>query len=222
MKGLLLKDWYILRNKGKMFLIIIPIYMAIALFQSNGFFLYFCAVFAAMIPRTFASYDEHARWSSYTAALPLDKEQVVLARYITAALSLLFTLTVTGALCLLGNILLRCSTRLAPLLLQSVIMTSLPDSLMLMTTLFSFYTAFSTPCLYRFGVEKGRVVQTVLMIVFMMAAGVAAALTADAETDALLAAIPLPLPLVLLLMGLVLLTASYFLSVKWYRYTPNL
>ena len=176
MKGLLLKDWYILRNKGKMYFVIIPVYLLIALVQRNSFFLFFCAIFAAMIPRTLASYDEHARWCSYTAALPLSKGQVVLARYIAAMLTLGFTLASICALYLAGAVLLRLPTSLAPLVAQSALMVSLPMNLGLTVFLFSFYTALSMPCLYRFGVEKGRMVQTALMLVFMIAAGTVAAL----------------------------------------------
>ena len=221
MKGLLLKDWYILRNKGKMFLLIIPLYLAIALFQGNGFFLYFCAVFAAMVPRTFASYDEHARWSCYTAALPMSKGQVVLARYIAAVLSLLYTLAILGVLHLVGSILLRQPTSLTPLLSQSSVMTDLPTSVSLMAVLFSLYTAFSMPCIYRFGMEKGRIMQMVLMLAFMMAAGAVSMLTAENEIPFLSHMEPSLLLPGMLLVSIGVLIASYFLSVKWYRYTPN-
>ena len=221
MKGLLLKDWYILRNKGKMFLLIIPVYLIIALFEGNGFFLYFCAVFAAMIPRTFASYDEHARWSCYTAALPMSKGQVVLARYIAAVLSLLYTLAILGVLHLVGSILLRQPTSLTPLLSQSSVMTDLPTSVSLMAVLFSLYTAFSMPCIYRFGMEKGRIMQMVLMLAFMMAAGAVSMLTVENEIPFLSHMEPSLLLPGMLLVSIGVLTASYFLSVKWYRYTPN-
>ena len=205
MKGLLLKDWYILRNKGKMYFVIIPVYLLIALVQRNSFFLFFCAIFAAMIPRTLASYDEHARWCSYTAALPLSKGQVVLARYIAAMLTLGFTLASICALYLAGAVLLR-----------------LPMNLGLTVFLFSFYTALSMPCLYRFGVEKGRMVQTALMLVFMIAAGTVAALAENEDFLMLLHISPDLLLAGLVLLSIGLLAASYFASVKWYRYTPNL
>ena len=223
MKGLLLKDWYILRNKGKMFLLIIPVYLIIALFEGNGFFLYFCAVFAAMIPRTFASYDEHARWSCYTAALPLSKGQVVLARYIAAVLSLLYTLAIVGVLYLVGSVLLHQPTPMSitPLLRQSAVMTALPTGVAMMTALFSLYTAFSMPCIYRFGMEKGRIMQMVLMLAFMMAAGAVSMLTAENEIPFLSHMEPSLLLPGMLLVSIGVLTASYFLSVKWYRYTPN-
>ena len=106
--------------------------------------------------------------------------------------------------------------------MQSVIMTSLPTSLALMAALFTLYTAFSMPCLYRFGVEKGRTVQMMLMIVFMAMAGGVSALTAERGVSALSHIGPAVLLLGILLASLALLIASYFISVKWYRYTPNL
>ena len=217
MKGLLLKDWYIIRNKGKVFFLIIPIYLLIALGGSqNYFFLFFTAVFVAMVPRTLAAYDEHAHWNRYTAVLPLSKGQLVLSRYL---ILLFFTLA-----SLLLMVLIALGAWQLPVFDSSAVgLKALPANLALMVAITFFYAAFSMPLLYRFGVEKGRVMQSVLMIAFMVVAGIVSSMIVMPDRPEQLSQwLTGPLPFLLAAVGTVLFILSYFLSVKWYRYTDNL
>ena len=209
MKGLLLKDWYILQNKGKFYLLIVPLYLIFAFISENLLFVYFTAVFMAMIPRTLAAYDEHSRWQLYTAVLPFTKKQLVKSRYL---LSLLLVL-VFSLLLLLLQLLFPLTGLTGPLGLIGVISTVLG------------YLSISFPLLYRFGSEKGRTIQTVLMMFFMVWAGVFSALVAAVAGSVkalhLLEQVPplsAVLGIILLLFSFTLLYFSYCLSVKWYRY----
>jgi len=210
-KGLLLKDWYILKNKGKMYLIIVPIYLAIAFRSQNLLFVFFSIVFAAMIPRTLAAYDDHAHWNCYTAALPVSKKQIVQSRYL---LSLMFILLFTLCAVIL-NFIIPFSALTSPLILAGIASTGIG------------YIAISFPLLYRFGTEKGRMIQTLLMMFFMIWGGIFSALLAavSANANALLLLERIPplagiLSVILLLFSALLLFLSYLLSVKWYRYIP--
>lgn len=86
MKGLILKDLYLLKKYCRGFLIVIAAFLAAMMFsnsQNEGLFysLYPC-IFCSMMPITLLGYDERSRWNQYSAVMPYTKAQLVSSKYI--------------------------------------------------------------------------------------------------------------------------------------------
>lgn len=206
MKGLLLKDFYLMRSLFKSYLLVLGIFAVLTFvgIYDSGFMASFLALMCIMFPVNLFAYDEQARWDKYAAALPTGRAGVVKARY-------LFTLIVC-----LGAILLSGVIQAAAFLLGTREGT-------LVDTVFSgvIPAAFGTlmnavllPLLYRFGAQRGRIYLLVTMgVAFGLAFGSVAAL---GQLGVDLSAILLPLALLPALCVLALVP-SYYISLGVYR-----
>ncbi|MDE6088998.1 MAG: ABC-2 transporter permease, partial [Oscillospiraceae bacterium] len=71
MKGLLLKDLYMMKSYLKAYLFLIPVFWILGSFSEDSLFLtvYSCLL-TAMIPISLQTYDEKEHWSCYSCTLP--------------------------------------------------------------------------------------------------------------------------------------------------------
>ena len=82
MKGLLLKDFYMMRSYCKLYPVVILVFLVIGtLDQDNLFLVFYPCVFAAMLPVTLLGYDERSRWHEYSGTLPYTRAQIVSGKY---------------------------------------------------------------------------------------------------------------------------------------------
>ncbi len=102
MKGLLLKDAYIMWKNAKSTLLICAVFLVSGFFSGNvSFYTVFPCLILGMMPITLLAYDENDRWSAYAAALPLSRAAVVKARYLTGLLlGVLAAMLCTGVIVL--------------------------------------------------------------------------------------------------------------------------
>lgn len=102
MKGLLLKDWYVLVRYCRSFLLIMVAFLAVSLGaeENNLFFTMYPCLLCGILPVTLLSYDEKFRWNRYSAALPVDRGLIVGVKYLLGLLCIaaaaLVTLAVTA------------------------------------------------------------------------------------------------------------------------------
>ena len=82
MKGLLLKDFYLIMKYCRMQLFAVVLFAGASLFYDNSFFRIYPCLFAAMIPVMLYSYDEREKWCSYSQTLPVSKAQYVSGKYL--------------------------------------------------------------------------------------------------------------------------------------------
>ena len=200
MKGLLRKDWYMIRSYCRILVLMCLIFLAVGVISpgNNFFFLAYPVLLGGVLPVTLLSYDERFHWPLSCDTMPLSRETVVDERYLLSLLCFgaffLLSLAVQGGVRLLGR-----ETpppgALAALLLP---MGLLPTALML-------------PVIYRWGVEKGRIVYYVI-IGAVTAAGLIfaeASLTPDSTVS-------LRGGLLSVLLSLGLFAASWLLSRRIY------
>ena len=130
MKGLLLKDLYLMNRHCRSYLLILGVFLGVSLVNHDSlFFAIYPCLMAGMIPITLVSYDEAAHWERYSAVLPYTRAQVVTSKYLlglavelaVALISLIaagFRLNAEGALSperlLAEGSLLLCAGLLAP------------------------------------------------------------------------------------------------------------
>ena len=148
MKGLILKDFYNLRKYGKTVLLISAFYVMLTFMMDNS------NLFAGMIVLMFAitsvtsfAYDRQSGWEVYVQTLPVAAKDVVMSKYL---LSLLLGL-IGGVLALLMGWL-------------NGLIKNIPNFTEMLVTAYALFAigmifiSILLPLVYKFGVERSRVI----------------------------------------------------------------
>ena len=166
MKGLLLKDWYIIKKDCRSYIFIGAAFIALSLLSNNNmFFVFYPCLLCGMIPVTLLGYDERSRWTQYSGTLPYTKTQIVSAKYLVGLLAQAALLTVT-------------------MLLQGIKMTvvgnfvfgELAVMILLMLIVSTVTSSIALPFIFKLGVEKGRTAYYVMIGFVCVASGLASGL----------------------------------------------
>lgn len=202
MKGLILKDIYALRKQGKVLLLLLVFYLFYSIMTKNVSMLSaMVAMISAITPITTLSYDEMCKWDRYALSMPVSRKMIVLSKYIFGIL-----------LVLLGMIIV------APISAGIVTYTGemgIKTALLILLAISGIgivFFSFIMPLLFKFGVEKGRMLM--FLIFFIPMAGVYVIKTLklqipNVQTLKLLAALS---PLFVL----VILAVSVLISIRIY------
>ncbi|MDE7121618.1 MAG: ABC-2 transporter permease [Oscillospiraceae bacterium] len=173
MKGLLLKDLYMIRSYFKTYLFLIPVFWILsAISENSSFLMIYPCLLTAMIPVSLQTYDEKERWSCYSCTLPYNSRQIVSAKYLLN----LFTILLNLAIILLGQLIrMLCVSgfnlqELLVLLFSGLFISVLP-------------TMFTLPLIFKLGAEKAQLAYMLLAIIIGGAfAGIAMATEDKTET----------------------------------------
>ncbi len=85
MKGLLLKDAYQMWYYTRMLILAAVVMMLVGVFgmkEGSNFFMLYGGFLLGIFPMTLLAYDQNSRFSAYSAALPVTKEQLVGSKYL--------------------------------------------------------------------------------------------------------------------------------------------
>lgn len=83
MKGLLLKDTYLMAKVSRMFLVLVLMFLAFWTYEGeNLFFLSYPFFLSTMVPMTLISYDERDKWDVFAGTLPYSRAQMVSSKYL--------------------------------------------------------------------------------------------------------------------------------------------
>ena len=159
MKGLLIKDLLCLKNYKKSFIVSLVMAGFIGFVDSEvgnviGIVtIMFAFMFSAISTSTFA-YDELSNSEKYILTLPVSKKDILLSKYIFSILCLLCGILMGM---ILGSIL--------TLTLNGKIINLDSDLSTIMGGFIvcSFMLCIQIPCIYKYGVEKGRVQALIFM-----------------------------------------------------------
>ena len=204
MKGLLLKDWYMVKEYCRTYLLIAVGFIALSFFSDNNmFFVFYPCMLCGMIPVNLLAYDERSRWMQYSGTLPYTKKQIVSGKYLIGLLAQLAILIATGV----GQV-VKMSVAggfvfgdFAVLMLLLLIVSTLSSSI-------------SLPFVFKLGVEKGRTAYYV-MIGFVCGASVLASsilrgqLMTEIQPNLILA--------VIAIVGIGVYILSWYLSVLFFK-----
>ena len=141
MKGLLYKDCSILWKQGKMYLLLILIFTLVPQFTRMGF----AMAYAAILPYSIIAYDEQSKWHRLAIMLPYTDGQLVLCKYVFSWLGMLLV-TVLSMISRTAEYFISGQTLLIGEY-QEVIIYMAASSL---------FSAVVLPLVFRFGVERGR------------------------------------------------------------------
>lgn len=147
MKGLLLKDAYLIGKLCKAFILLDIVLIAAALFRSrNMFYIFYPCIISGMIPMTLISYDEREKWDKYAGTLPYTRTQLVSSKYLIGLFISIVVLAFIAA-----TQAYRMSKESGFVLKEylTVIIMLLSVSLIAPAILY--------PLVFKFGAEKGRI-----------------------------------------------------------------
>lgn len=159
MKGLLIKEWYGIIYRFRIFMIILAALAVAAPFMDGNtqiFWTLYIGFIASMVPMNSMAYDERNGWDFYSQTLPVSKKQLVFSKYISgisfliAGIALYLLGTVTNAM-ITGN---EITWDYLKFLLMEIMIAGL---LPMMITL---------PLNFKMGVEKGRMTMIVAIAIF--------------------------------------------------------
>lgn len=204
MKGLILKDLYMMVKYFRNYLLILLVFLAVSFVQEeNLFFAFYPFLLCGMIPVNLLAYDERSHWDIYCGTLPVTRDMVVSAKY-------LIGLAVQGVVFLVSAI--GQAVRIA--MKGSFDWESYLVLMSLMAILSLFSSSITLPFMFKLGVEKGRMAYYVMIGVVCGGAAIAG----FAFNEQLQATIPFG---VVLALGVVLAAAvyavSWWLSIVFYR-----
>lgn len=198
MKGLLLKDFYVLNRQMKLYTLIILVFAAIP----YAYMQLFAVVYAALIPYTAMAHDEASHWDMLAGMMPYSTQELVLSKYALGWLSAFCSALVAGAASLAERH-------------WSVGQPAAPGVVLVSLCIALLEIAFSMPFLFRFGSSRGR--QIMMVVLMILACGSAGALSNTwVGTEGVLALPPMAL-IVLPLAALAFTAVSVPLSMAFYR-----
>lgn len=147
MKGLILKDLYVVLKQMKVLLLIVVLF-TILLGSTFGVFL---LLYCAMLPITTIAYDERAKWDKYAATMPYSRKDIVLSKYLL------------GLACMVVALILVFIGTLVYGVFTDAVFTggSLAEMVIMLVSLFCvtlIFMAINMPIIFKWGVEKGRII----------------------------------------------------------------
>lgn len=160
MKGLLMKDFYMLLKYCKIYLFIAVIFIVVSLVNDNDtFFMYYPCLLASVLPVSLYAFDEKEKWCNYCGTLPVSKSKYVFAKYIFGLMIVAVTALLVTAVQALKMEPVRVNDCIA-VAVELLLVGLIPPSVIL-------------PFIFVFGVEKGRIAYFVvigLVVVIAMTA----------------------------------------------------
>lgn len=155
MLGLVIKDLLVCRKSMRMVLLFVCVFMVFSLTtDDNTFVMFITSMYFTMMVLTAFAYDNQAKWDAYGLTMPVTRSETVLAKYLLGLVLSLFGGILSFALTF-GVMLYKQEAFTSEMLVTQLAL--LGAALMIMSIFI--------PLIYRFGVEKARLVMVAVFIV---------------------------------------------------------
>ena len=200
MKGLLLKDFFTISKSLRAFLLIIVVFACLPGFNMAVF----AVVYAALLPMTAISYDERCKWDTMAAMLPYNSTELVVSKYLLGYIAVLGA----AVLALIVHTVYGQVGVSAGSDYVSSIAGGAFSGLLIM--------ALSLPAIFKFGVEKGRLLFFVILLAVFGGGAAAMAMTGGGALSSLTVGMSKGLGLALVLALVAINALSIFLSIRFY------
>ena len=148
MKGLVLKDLYMMAKYCRSYVFIAALFIAVSFFSNdNLFFVFYPCLLCGMVPVNLLAYDEQSRFNLYSGTLPYTKAQIVSGKYIIGIITQSAMLAVTAV-----------SQAIKMALEGGFDVQGYLVFLLLGFCASALVAPLSLPFMFKFGTEKGRMV----------------------------------------------------------------
>ena len=209
MKGLLLKDIYLVRKIYWLFAIFTVLWPLMMLAGAPPTVMMFSCMMASFLPMILHSYDERDRWHKYAHTLPLTRDQMITEKYVLLMISVGIPVVISAVCMTVNTLFIR---------EENVLSFGEIAFWCSLYLLFSAASSFYMPFIFRFGAEYGRYIYFAVVILFSFSARF---LTGKFKSfENLIAPVlthPLALAVLILIAAAALLAGSWKLSVSLFR-----
>ncbi len=149
MRGLLLKDYYVLSGQMKRVLLAVVLVAV----STGGVLGVYVMLLGAMIPTTIIAYDERSKWNDLAAMLPYTAKELVVSKFLIGYIGIAI-----GAICtVMGSLIMsRFNPDIAEVTGKSII---------ILICLVSMYLPINIPVLLKYGSEKGRYIYFIAIMI---------------------------------------------------------
>ena len=204
MKGLLLKDWYMMKKYCRYYLFVSIGFIILSMMSSgNMFFVFYPCLLAGMIPVNLLGYDERSRWTEYVGTLPYTKTQIVSAKYLIGLFTQIALLTV---ICIAQGVKMGIE--------GTFVLKELLLLMMLLLIMASVASSLTLPFVFKYGVEKGRAAYYVMIGVVCAGSIIATSIFKEGLQNEMQLNAVLPIAC---LVGIGIYALSWYLSVVFYQ-----
>lgn len=204
MKGLLLKDLYMMAKYCRSYLLIAAVFIAVSFVgNDNMFFIFYPCLLCGMIPVNLLGYDERSRWLQYSETMPYSRAQIVSGKYLIglgAQSAMLLVTSIAQAIRMNMNNSFSASDYLVMIMLL-LIMSMLSSSICL-------------PFIFKLGVEKGRMAYYVMVGIVCGGSVVASTVLRDAMQSGIK---PNGVLALVAILGIAIYALSWYLSIVFYK-----
>lgn len=206
MKGLLLKDFYMAAKYLRAFYIVIVVFLVTSVFANNAeyaFFSVFPMVLAGLSSITLLSYEEHSKWNVYSNVLPVSRKMLVAEKYIwvlasVIIMSILSTLAHLISMSINGN----------------VVLSGVLGNIALFMSLGLFGPSIMLPFIFKYGVEKGRIVYYIVVGVLCGGSTMVATGSGNALSNVITVN---QIEISILIISIIVFAVSWYISIKIYE-----
>ncbi|MBR5520408.1 MAG: ABC-2 transporter permease [Oscillospiraceae bacterium] len=151
MKGLILKDLFVLKDVLRIYIFIFAFYSWMALAENQtGLLLAIVFVCSTVLPINALAYDERSRWDRVANTMPVSRREIVMAKYMLSLILSAISSVVAGIIMLAGKV-MPAEETLA--------------NIFIMLALSALYQAVLMPIIYKFGSEKSRIIMMTAILV---------------------------------------------------------
>ena len=204
MKGLLLKDLYMVKSYCKAYLFIAIVFTAAAFINSNNlFFAFYPCMLCSMIPVNLLGYDERSRWLQYSETMPYTKAQIVSGKYLIGLGAQIAILLVTGI-----------AQAIRTIGIGAFILNEYLVLMMLLLMMSLLASSICLPFMFKLGVEKGRMAYYIMIGVVCAGSIISSNLLTGKIPIKINANGILP---IICIVGIGIYVLSWYLSIKFYQ-----
>lgn len=201
MKGLIIKDFYMIKKYLKFYLLMVAAFsVAHAAGSDSMFFLIYPTVLSGVLINTLLSYDETFGFMQFADSFPISRKAFVISKYMTA-------LIVMGIMAVINTLSVSCHLAVTGNFSVGEVISTV--SLLVLTNVLGF--AVMVPLTFRFGNEKGR-------IVFILTIGLLSAVFMGVySAERFVNADNITACVVMLISAAVVFIVSMYISVKFFE-----
>ena len=204
MKGLLLKDWYMMKKYCRYYLFVSIGFIILSMISSgNMFFVFYPCLLCGMIPVNLLGYDERSRFTEYVGTLPYTKTQIVSAKYLIG----LFTQ--------IAMLIVICAAQGVKMGIEGTfVMKEYLVLMMLLLVMASVASSLTLPFIFKYGVEKGRGAYYVMIGVVCAGSIIATTIFKEGLQNEIQLNAVLPIACIV---GVAIYVVSWCLSIMFYK-----
>ena len=212
MKGLIRKDFCQWKNYAKQYALMLVVFFGIGIaLKSPEYTAFMTLIIGLSLTMSGFSTDEYYHWEVYACALPVDRKEIVAAKYATILLLAVFLSAVSAIF-----------VGISAVMVKEPVWDYVPVA-GIHLLLLPFISALVYPVIYKYGIEKARMLYILFFLIPFLAVMALQEIMEKREMPKLIQMIlELPNRNQILILGavaitLLVLTISYKISVKIYE-----